>query len=99
MKNQITTQRIVLRRLLRTFIEDHVMSSLRQFIADITLAHVEISDRNGRRGGGDKRCRIRIVPKIGDAIVVEDTEANPKRAIRQAALLAQVAIKRQLRLA
>ncbi|MEI8195584.1 MAG: HPF/RaiA family ribosome-associated protein [Phycisphaerae bacterium] len=97
MEIQITTHKITAHRALRSFIIDALAAALERFVALIAVAHVEISDRNGRRGGGDKRCRIRLELKAGQPVLVEDVAANPRRAIVHAASRAQAAVRNQLR--
>ena len=99
MEIQITSRNITVRRLLRTFIIGTLGTALQRFVASIAVARVELSDRNGRRGGGDKRCRIRLQLMAGQPVLVEDVEANPRRAILHAAARAQAAVRSQLRAA
>jgi len=47
MKIQITTSNIQTSRALRTFITNTLAAAMDRFVAIITVAHVEISDRNG----------------------------------------------------
>ena len=98
MKIKITARRLVVRAPLREFVEQHLLAALHRVVHGIAWTHVELSDRNGRRGGGDKRCRVRITPVVGAAVLVEETEANLKRAFVRAVSKAQRLCWRQMRL-
>lgn len=77
MKILITTCKIPLRRTLRNFITESLSRALERFVSSIAVAQLELTDRNGRRGEGDKRCRIRLFLTAGTPVLVEDVEANP----------------------
>lgn len=95
----ISTRKFVARRALRDFITHSLSTALTGFASMIEAVRVEISDRNGRRGGGDKRCRIQVQLKMGQPVLVQDIQANPKRAILLATARAQTALRSQLRTA
>ena len=71
---------------------------LRSFSTAVLAARVELSDRNGRRGGGDKRCRIFLTLAQGGRIIAEDIRANLRTAFRGAVARAEHAAQKQLRL-
>jgi putative sigma-54 modulation protein len=75
-------RRIPLTRALRDFTRVHVGGMLQRFAQAIDSIQVELRDRNGRRGGGDKRCRIRVQLATGAPILVEEEQANIRRAIQ-----------------
>lgn len=93
----ISTRKFIARRALRNFITESLSTTLARFVSYIDVVRVEMSDRNGRRGGGDKCCRILLQLKVGEPVLVQDIEANPKRAILNAASRAQAALRNQLR--
>lgn len=93
----ISTRKFTARRALRNFITESLSTALARFVAYIDVVRVEMSDHNGRRGGGDKRCRILLQLKVGEPVLVQEVEANPKRAILNAASRAQAAVRSQLR--
>jgi len=57
---------------------------------------VRLSDINGPRGGNDKRCHLEVIIP-GQAVVVEDTEADLYLAIDRATSRAGRNVMRQLR--
>ncbi len=90
-------RRITLTRTLRTFVHDRLRAVLEQFAHAIAFIRVELEDRNGRRGGGDKRCRIRVALLAAAPILVEEEQANLRRAVRQAASRAAAQVHAALR--
>ena len=99
MQIRITSHRVVLSRALQSLIRTQVGERLRRFGAAIEGVYVEMADRNGRRGGGDKRCRIRVVLAGGVPIVQDEIQANPWTAVRRAVKRLESAVHRRLRAA
>ena len=97
MRISIGTRKVVMSRALQAFIRGQLAERLRRFAAVILAAQVELSDRNGRRGGGDKRCRILLTLATGGRIVRDDIRANLRTAFRCAMSRAECAVHRQLR--
>ena len=93
----ITARKIALRRTLESFIRERIKDVLEPFAGGIALARVELSDRNGRRGGGDKRCRIRLQLAQGSLLSVEHVDANIWSTIRRAVDRAHTAVRRHAR--
>ncbi len=58
---------------------------------------VQLIDINGPRGGVDKRCRIRVLLRPSQEVVVEDTELDLYTAIDRAAERVGRAVVRQVR--
>lgn len=99
MQIRIASRKVILSRSLRALIHQQLAVRLQRFAAAIVAATVELSDRNGRRGGGDKRCRIQLTLARGGRIVADDIRANVLSAFSHAISRAQSAAHRQLRLA
>ena len=90
-------RRIPLTRALESFTRLRVTGVLERFAHAIAAIQVELRDKNGRRGGGDKRCRIRVQLAAGAAILVEEEQASIRRAIRLAASRAAYEVRAALR--
>ncbi|HVT81232.1 MAG TPA: HPF/RaiA family ribosome-associated protein [Phycisphaerae bacterium] len=97
MKVQTLVRRIPLPRTLIRFSEQHVRSIFDRFSARIAAVHVELRDKNGRRGGGDKQCRIRVQLATGAGIVVQEEQASIRTAVRRAAGRAATELRHLLR--
>ena len=97
MQIRITSHRVIMSRALQALIRTQVGERLRRFAAVIEGVHVEMADRNGRRGGGDKRCRIRVMLAGGVPIVEDEVRANPWTAVRRAVRRLESAVHRRLR--
>jgi len=94
----ICSRKVTISRALRAFIREQLTERLQRFAVGIHAAKVELSDRNGRRGGGDKRCRIELTLAKGVRLVQDDIQANARNAFRCAMNRAETAVHRQLRL-
>jgi len=97
MKIQTLARKIPLPRTLTRFAHDHVKQIFDKFSAQVSNVHVELRDKNGRRGGGDKQCRIRIQLAAGNALVVQEEQASLRTAIRRATDRAATQIRHLLR--
>ena len=97
MKIQTIARKVPLRPTLRTFVHRHIAEVLQRFILSISSVDVELRDKNGRRGGADKRCRIRVLLATGAPVVVEEENASVRHAVRQAAARAASRIRAALR--
>jgi putative sigma-54 modulation protein len=96
--NIITSaRRIPLTRTLQTFVHNRLRALLEEFAHAIASIRVELYDRNGRRGGGDKRCRIRVALLAAAPVLVEEEQADIRRAVRQAASRAAARVHAALR--
>ena len=95
----IVTQarRIPLTRTLRTFVQERIGGALQEFAHAIAAIRVELRDRNGRRGGGDKRCRIQVLMVAGAPVLVQEERANVRLAIHRAASRAACEVQSALR--
>ena len=94
----IGSRKVTISRTLRMFIRQQLTERLQKFTAAILAAKVELSDRNGRRGGGDKQCRIQLILVRGDHVVQEDVQSNVRNAFCCAMNRAESVAHRQLRL-
>ena len=97
MKIQTLARKIPLPRTLTRFAHHHVKQIFNKFSAQVSNVHVELRDKNGRRGGGDKQCRIRIQLAVGNALVVQEEQASLRTAIRRATDRAAKEIRNLLR--
>lgn len=96
MQVHIATQKVALTPSFRTHVVDVITGTLRGFAARIAAIRVELRDRNGRRGGGDKRVRIRVELAGGTPVLVEEERASTRDAIRHASARAGAAVRRAL---
>jgi hypothetical protein len=93
----ITARKVSLNRPLGALIRKQLKERLQRFGAAIVAAEVRLSDRNGRRGGADKRCRIAVRLARGGAVVREEVRADPRVALAHALSRVESAIRRDLR--
>jgi putative sigma-54 modulation protein len=96
MRVQIATRKVALTSSFKTFVISHVTALLEQFAARIQAIQVELRDKNGRRGGGDKQVRIRILLAGGIPVMVEDQRASTRIAFRHAAARAATEVRKAL---
>lgn len=96
MQIRVATQKITLTRSFRSFVIDHLTALLQRFAAGIEEIRVEFRDKNGRRGGGDKRVRIRVQLAGVAPVCVEDESASTRTALRHAAARAATEVRRAL---
>jgi putative sigma-54 modulation protein len=101
---QTLARRIPLTPTLRSFVRQHLADTFDRFARSIASITVELYDKNGRRGGGDKRCRIRVLlaaQAIAGAasipVLVEDEHASIRQAVRHAASRAAQRVRAALR--
>jgi ribosome-associated translation inhibitor RaiA len=98
MQVQIATRKIPLTPSFRQFILDQVLAVMEKFAAKIHSIQVELRDKNGRRGGGDKRVRIRVtLAPDAPPVVVEEECASIRLAIRHAVARAGSSVRSLLR--
>jgi hypothetical protein len=76
----IATRKITISPTFRGFIHRSLKAKLRRFAPAILAARAELSDRNGRRGGGDKRCRILLTLADGCRVMQDDIRASVRHA-------------------
>lgn len=96
MQIHIARRKVMISRTFQASIRSQVAAKLRRFTSAVETVQVELADRNGRRGGCDKRCRIRATVK-GARIACDDVRANLRTAVRHAIDQLETAIHRQLR--
>jgi putative sigma-54 modulation protein len=97
MQIRIGTRNVILTRKFEQTIRQQLLERLERFAAAIAAVRVELSDKNGRRGGGDKRCRLQLTLVRGGQIERDDMRANLRTAIRHATSRLENAVQRQLR--
>jgi putative sigma-54 modulation protein len=97
MKIQTLARKVPLTPTLRAFVNRQVADILQRFLLSISSVQVDLRDRNGRRGGGDKRCRIRVLLAAGVPVVAEEENASIRQAVRQAAARAASGVRAALR--
>lgn len=80
----------------RDYIQRKLGRKLGKFGADIDRVSVRIEDINGPRGGGDKRCRIKVVLRRLPSVVVEEQHAALQAAMDGALERVGQTVTRQL---
>jgi ribosomal subunit interface protein len=84
MQIEIQARNFPVTRSLRAHTERRLAFALSKCSRHVRRILVRLSDINGPRGGNDKRCHLEVrLP--GQAVVVEDTEADLYVAINRAA--------------
>jgi ribosome-associated translation inhibitor RaiA len=83
---------------LEKLIREQVVQRLQRFAKAISGVQVELSDKNNRRGGGDKRCRVELVLAEGGKIRMDDSGANLRTLIRHVASRTENEVRRHVRL-
>jgi putative sigma-54 modulation protein len=96
MQIEIQARNFSMTRAMRTHIERRLGFALSTCYQHVKRILVRLSDVNGPRGGNDKRCHL-VVTLPGQAVVVENTEADLYVAINRAASRAGRTVMRQLR--
>ena len=96
MQIEIQARNFSTTRALRAHIERRLGFALSSCYRHIKRILVRLSDVNGPRGGNDKRCQLEVMLP-GQAVVVEDTEADLYVAINRAASRAGRTVMRQIR--
>jgi putative sigma-54 modulation protein len=96
MQIEIQARNFSITRPMRLHIERRLGFALGTCYRHVRRILVRLSDINGPRGGNDKRCHLEVMLP-GQAVVVEDTEADLYVAINRAASRAGRTVMRQLR--
>jgi putative sigma-54 modulation protein len=96
MQIEIQAQNFSLTRDLRTQIEQRLEFALKTCYRHVKRIMVRLSEVKEPRGGNDKRCYLEVILP-GQAVVVQNTEADLYVAINRAALRAGRNAMRQLR--
>ncbi|MGD8620226.1 MAG: HPF/RaiA family ribosome-associated protein [Gammaproteobacteria bacterium] len=96
MQIEIQARNFSMTRALRTHVERRLEFALSTCYRHVKRILVRLSDVNGPRGGNDKRCHLEVILP-GQAVVVENTEADLYVAINRAASRAGRSTMRQLR--
>ena len=96
MQIEIQARNFSLTRAMRTYIEHRLGFALSRCYRHVNRILVRLSDINGPRSGNDKSCHLEVFLP-GQAVVVEDTEADLYLAINRAASRAGRTVMRQLR--
>jgi len=96
MQIKIQARNFSLTRAMRMYIERRLGFALSTCYRQVNRILVRLSDINGPRGGNDKRCHLEVILP-GQAVVVEDTEADLYVAINRASSRAGRTVMRQLR--
>jgi ribosome-associated translation inhibitor RaiA len=99
MQIRIVTRKVGLNRAFESLIRKQLVERLKAFGRAVDRVQVELFDRNGRRGGGDKCVRIELVFAEGGTIRTDDMQANLRTAFRHAADRLEATVRRSLRAA
>ena len=81
---------------IRDYTERRLRFALSHAAGRVTAITVVLSDINGPRGGRDKCCRVRIIVKDQQVMVIDDIEDNLYFAIDRAADRAARTVSRRL---
>lgn len=85
MRLQIESPDFHLTQAMREFLETRVHCGLGHCDPEIGVVEIHLSDDNGRRGGVDKRCRIRVQLHHLADVLVDDVESDLYFAMTRAA--------------
>lgn len=96
MKPTIVAKGMKLSRTLREYVMRRLRFALNRTQHSINFAIVRITDRNGPKGGIDKRCQIQLSLPGLPMIIVNEKGADLTVAIDQAAHRAALAVDRLL---
>jgi len=96
MQIEIQARNFSLTRAMRVYIERRMGFALNRCYRHVNRILVRLYDINGPRGGNDKSCHLEVFLP-GQAVVVEDTEADLYVAINRASSRAGRTVMRQLR--
>ena len=99
MQIQIIARKVPLTRARAAAMRQALIGRLQRFAGSIAQVRMELVDGNGRRGGGDKRCRIRVTLAHGKSFRLDDVRANLWQAVHRAVDKLEAAMHRQLRAA
>src|SRR4051812_32881952 len=97
MQIHIIVRRVILTRARAAEVRAQLLKRLQRFAGSIAEVRMELADGNGRRGGGDKSCRMRVTLADGKRIARDDVRANLGDAVRRAVSKLESAVHRQLR--
>ncbi len=78
----------------RDYLRRKLAARLTRFVDRVKRASARIEDVNGRRGGIDKRCRIKVVLSGVPSVTVEEQQAVLRAAIDGALRRIATAVKR-----
>jgi ribosomal subunit interface protein len=81
---------------MRAFLERRLRYDLTRCDDRIGAVQVHLSDVNGRRGGVDKRCLVRVRLRGDNDVVVEDTETDLYFAMNRAVARAGRTVARRV---
>jgi hypothetical protein len=83
MRIQIVCRKLHCEESMTDYIRRRIHFALGRFAPAIQSVQVYLGDENGPRGGQDKRCRVLIVRKRSESIVVEKRGANVHEVVAQ----------------
>jgi ribosome-associated translation inhibitor RaiA len=89
-------KRVTLDRLTREHIERRMSRQLGKFALLIQRSTVRFDDVNGKKGGVDASCSIKVVLSARPDVVVEERATTPREAFDAAAGAAERAVRRSL---
>lgn len=96
MKLHIRARHVELTPGLQDRLDRSVRFALSRFAPTLREVHCTLDDVNGPKGGVDKVCRMRVLPRGGDPIVIEQADTELDRAIDLAVDRAARGVARQL---
>ena len=96
MRIQIESPDFPLTEAMRAYLERRLRYDLTRCDERIGLVEVHLADVNGRRGGVDKRCLVRVHVHGSPDVVVEDTETDLYFAMNRAVARAGRTVARRV---
>jgi putative sigma-54 modulation protein len=81
---------------LRTYAMEHLAAKLLKHARRIQSVVVRFEDRNGRKSGVDKVCRVEVLMPRQDPLIVEEVDDDLRAAIDLAADRIDLAVHREV---
>jgi putative sigma-54 modulation protein len=81
---------------LHQYAMDHLAAKLLKHAAHILRVTVRFEDCNGTHGGADKVCRVELMMRRLESIVIEEIDTDLRAAIDLAADRLEIAVEREL---
>jgi ribosomal subunit interface protein len=85
MRIDVRGHRVELQPALGQYAERRFLTALQRFKERVPSVTVRLFDDNGPKRGVDKRCQVSVLVLHAKPVVVEETDADPYRAIDLAA--------------
>jgi ribosomal subunit interface protein len=96
MRIDVRGHRVELQPALGSYAERRFLTALQRFKERVPSVTVRLIDDNGPKHGVDKRCQVSVLVLRAKPVLVEETDADPYRAIDFAADRAARAVTRAI---